>query len=756
VTRPLLALAAYLVLAAVYTHPLLPRSRDAIANDRYDPVLNASILWWNATTVPFSPGWWTPPHFFPSERIAVFTENLVGLGPITTPLYHATGDPLLTYNLAVFLTWPLSALAVFLLATSLGVRAGPAFVGGLVFGFAPYRTTQMAHLQVLACFWLPVALAALHRYLADGRTAWLVVFGGAWALQSLTNGYFMLFGGLLIGAWLLFFCSTPAGVRRAPAIALAWILASLPLLPVLLEYKRVHAAYGLERPLGAIIHYSAQASAWVQASPSLTWWGRILPDGSAESNLFPGLTAVLIVAVAAGWGWWHRARVRPAAPALHRTWLRALAGGLALIASAVIVYTLAVGPWRASILGVTVRISSIDRALLVAIICWIAYLWPGRRPHAWSERRSPFAFYLAATLAIVVLCMGPEFRAGDRVVLESAPYRWLLVLPGFEGLRVPTRFWMIGAMCLAAAAALGLDRLAPASRRGRAALVALASAAVLADGWMPEMPMGRAPEHWSRVERRDTQHALIELPLGPEYDAAATYRAVRHRRRVVNGVSGYDPPHYEWLQRGLNARDPGALLALTAFGPLDVVVDGAADDDGSLARYVAAIPGAEETAGDGVRTAYRLPGTLAAFEPGAAWPLHAVRAAPAQPDMTAAVDGRLDTAWTLAPQSAGDRVEIDLGSVREVSGVGSSQGTDIGAYPRRLAVDVSTDGATWQTRWEGEGFPLALAGLMRTPRDARLWIPFAPVAARYVRLRLLDAAGAPWTIAELIVHGGGS
>ena len=40
--RAAAALALYVALAAIYTHPLLVQARDGIANDRYDPVLNAS------------------------------------------------------------------------------------------------------------------------------------------------------------------------------------------------------------------------------------------------------------------------------------------------------------------------------------------------------------------------------------------------------------------------------------------------------------------------------------------------------------------------------------------------------------------------------------------------------------------------------------------------------------------------------------------------------------------------------------------
>jgi hypothetical protein len=750
--RAALALAAYLVITAIYTHPLLLRSRDAIASDRYDPVLNASILWWNATTLPFSAQWWTPPHYYPSEGTAAFTENLTGLGPIATPLYLVTGDPLLTYNLTLFLTWPLSAFAVFVLATTIGVRPGAAFVGGLVFGFAPYRVAQMSHLQVLACFWLPFALACLHRYLADRRAPWLALFGLFWVLQSLSNGYFMLFGAVLIGLWLLYFCSTRETVRAVPAILAAWMVASLPLLPVLLEYKRIHDAYGLARPLGAIVAYSAQARAWIQTSNLVASWGRVLDDRGQETSLFPGVTAVAVLLAAAVAVCVRRRRTAPARP-LREQRLAAAAGALAVVASLVVVYTIVAGPWRVSIAGLLFRVSSIDRPLLIAAASWLVLI-VARERGATTAVRGPFLFYSLATVAIVVLCMGPEIRAGTRVVLESAPYGWLLALPGFEGLRVPTRFWMLGALCLGVAVALGLDRIAPAAPRARAFVITLLSAAVLADGWLGTMPMAPAPQQWGEVERADTGDPLIELPLGPEFDAAATYRAVRHRRRVANGVSGYDPPHYGWLMRGLAERDPNVLLALTAFGPLDVVVDGSAEGAEGLHRYVMSIPGARAGASDGARTLYRLPSTAAPPQAGGARiPVASGRASRGVVDLSAALDGNPATACILpAPQAAGEWIEVDLGRVVTVGGIGYTLGPDLGGAPRSFAIDLSTDGEAWHNVFEGRGFEHALAALMRTPRTPEIPFSFAPRSARHVRLRVRESASAPWTIADLSVY----
>ena len=753
VLRALAALAAYVVIAGFYTHPLLARLSDRIANDRYDPVLNASILWWNATTVPFARAWWTPPHYYPNAGIAAFTENLVGLSVISSPVVWATGNAVLAYNLAVFLSWPLSAFAVYLLVLRLGGSQSAAFVGGAAFGFAPYRISQMAHVQVLSAYWLALALVGLHGFLSDRRLRWLVLFAIAWLLQSLTNGYFMLYGGVLIAGWLLYFCSRGETRPAAVPLVTAWTLASLPLLPGLLVYRRVHTEFGLVRELPAIMQYAAEPWAWLRVSPLSALWGSRLPDGGGEWNLFPGVAVVLITLMAGGWILATSRLGESADPARHLA-ARRVALGIASLSALVVLLAFVIGPWRISPLGVAVRVTSIDRPLILGAGALVAYrLLGGTWIHA-GERR-PFAFYALGTVAIAILCMGPQIRAGSRVILDSAPYGWLMTLPGFDGLRVPTRFWTLGTLWLAVAAALGLSTIEPRRRGARLLVTAVLSAAVVAEGWLHNMPMATPPEQWSEVEPPGSDRALLELPLGPEWDAAATFRAAHHRRRVINGVSGYDPPHYGLLQIGLNAQDPSVLLALSSLGPLDVIVNRAADEDGRWHRYVAGIPGAERAHDDGVRIAYRmppLPDPLQAI--GSPWPLAGIEMTGAiASDPRAAIDRNQLTAWTAAPQIAGSSLVLDVGVERTLAGATLSLGSSIGAYPRQIAVDVSPDASAWRTVWEGAGLGPAIAAIMRTPREARLVFTFDETAARYVRLRLTADAQASWTVTEAGVHG---
>lgn len=713
------ALAAYVLIAAAYTWPLLLHAGDRIVSDPYDPVLNASVLWWNATVPPFTAAWWTPPFFFPSPDVAAFTENLAGLGVIATPIFWATGQPILAYNLTLFLTWPIGAIAAYWLAWTVLRRRDAAFLAGLAFGFAPYRVDQLGHIQVLALFWLPLALAGLHRYVADRRRRWLVLFGAAWLLQSLSNGYFMFFGGVLIALWLAYFCSTRANLRAAGPILLAWIAASLPLVAVMLRYQAIHQHYGLSRPLDAAMAFGAQPWAWWSA-PRLVWLWSGLGVGRGELSLFPGLTVPLLVVAASAIA---LARRTPAdATVRWQRWTCRFLGAIALLSLSALVFTVVEGRWRLNIRGLDISMSRIGRAVIVAMMSGAAFVWLTPSIRERLRQRSAFAFYAAATVVVMILTSGPTIRNGSEVLLESAPYGWLIaVIPGMDGLRVTARFWMVGTLCLSVAAAGAFAWLVP--RRGTvSAIVCLVlTGGILLDSWPKQFPLVRTPSLWPVVEPPDgTPHATIELPLGPAWDAAATFRAMSHRHRVVNGVSGYDPPHYGLLHAGIDARDPSVMLALASFSPLDLIVDRSQDKDGSLERYAAAIPGIVLLGEDGPRIRYGLPETPAPV-----------------------FGGSIPVAST---QAAAEWLVADLKVLQPVTGVELSFGAIRSGFPARMSVQISSDAASWVTVWEGSAIGPFVRGLALDPSNVRVTFAFSSVPARFVRVSETANAVTEWRV----------
>jgi hypothetical protein len=725
----LLALAGYIALTLIVTWPLVLRLSTVVPHDAGDPLLTTWILWWNAHTTPLTERWWNAPIFWPMRGAMALSEHMLGLSLVATPLQWLGAGPITAYNILFLLSFPLCAIAAHALGYTLTGRHDAAALAGLVFAFNPYRTSQLAHLHILWSFWMPLALTALHRYARGDGARWLAVFAIAWLGQALSNGYFQLFFPLLLGLWTLWFLASTRDLRRLGAVAAAWGLASVALLPVAVPYVRLHARLALERRFGEVAAYSADLSSLAHPAP-LSLASSVLPaTGNAEQLLFPGFTALALIALAAfgslpGTGGESTARRR------LQLGFGALACGLvvvALVAHSGRPWALRLG--ETTIVSVTTAVKPLTAAIWFGLFAVAASGGLARARRA----RSAFAFYICAAAAMYVLSFGPLPSFHGSPFWYRAPYAWLMALPGFSSVRAPARFAMLAQLCLAATAALAVvrirERLSP---RIAAGVVGVAIAVAVADGWIRALPLAGLPERFAALETLNAG-AVAELPVDDMVAGiAALYRSIDHHRPTVNGYSGFVPNHYQVLRAAIAADGMEAFDALTPYGPLTFV-----DAHG---RIVAT---REE----------RRPDPAPAGRP---LPIQEVKRGSTPLDLGALTDGDSGTRWdSNAPQNGSETIAIDLGSVSRVNGVTLAIGPYYADFPRRLTIEVSDDQQSWTSLWNGRCGAKAVAASVQDARMVPLTVSFPPASARYIRLRQVGTDSfSHWSIAELVVYSG--
>lgn len=402
--------------------------------------------------------------------------------------------------------------------------------------------------------------------------------------------------------------------------------------------------------------------------------------------------------------------------------------------------------------------------LTVVLVVIAGVVWGrGEKParvRVFLSSRSPMVFYTAATVVMWTLALGPAPAFRGRELFQGAPYQWLALLPGFSGLRVPARFAMLAALTLAAVASVAVARVLPRlGRRGQAVLVAAATAGMLADGWLRTMPLEQAPVG-SIVAPDAAPGPLVELPLGdPMRDVAAMSRAMAHGHAVVNGYSGYAPPHYDTLRFALRLHDPTVLTELASRGVRHVVVHTDQDPDGRWQRFVAASPGAQLVRAEGGQIHYELSAAAPRVDTSPSdppLPIARVEASVWAEHVGNLTDGDLETRWS--PEGPQGRVTesllLDLGDVRAVSGVELALGPFRADFPRRLLIERSLDEAGWADVRDGGTGGLAVAGALEDPQRLPIRIRFNPIPARYLRLRQLGEDPVfYWSVAELAVFG---
>jgi hypothetical protein len=738
------ATAAFLVLwTAVLLFRLLPAPLTTVPMDVGDPLLNAAILHWNATVTPLTERWWNFPSYFPAPGVTTFTENLLGIWPLASPVIWLTGNPVLAYNVAFALSFPMAGLAMFALVRHLTGSSAGAFAAAVAFAFAPYRASQLSHLQTLWTWGMPLALLGLHQYMGAGRRVGLAWLGLGWLTSALSNGYFIVFFGFYLGCWLLWFGTTPTTRHRLPAVAVTLLIASLPLAPVLLHYVRVHAYYGFTRSIVEIILYSSDLTGIISASPKAPVAARLVRSLHEEGTIFPGLATVALAA-------WAVVRGLPAGAPSQAS--RAF-GKLALALSALFVIA-AIVAWRTDVrLEMSVIRLSLSRPwkpLALALACLVAALPASPRVRAAFVSGNPVFFYAASAVLMWVLCLGPQVRFNKEPLLSPAPYAWLMALPGVTALRVPSRFWMMATLSLAVLVGFAVARLVASGRRAPRVIAAIAVAAMLAEGWMDigvaqvDLRLARPPA--------GTTAPVLELPAGSvAEDVAAEFRAVLGGYSTLNGYSGHQPPHMSPLLKGLALRDAEVLREIRRH--MEVFVSVRTDDrDGWRSWVMTTHQDAVPVASSGDRTLLRLTKLAAPPRVDRDVPFRILDTSCSSDYAPLAVDGNLSTRWDCGNHARGQRITLDLGQPVTIAGVSPAVGPFEDDAPKHLEIDISESGHEWHRVWRGLTYAASLAGALQDARRHEVPIQFEPVEARYVRLTQIgDQTPFYWSIAELRV-----
>lgn len=739
----------YVAATLVIGRDVLRHLSSVVAGDAGDPLLTAAILRWNATHLPLTDAWWQFPIFFPSRDTLAFSEHLLGLSVLASPLEWVAG-PLTSYNLITLLTFPLCAISMYALVYRLTRSAAGAFVAGVAFGFAPYRIAQLPHVQMLASFYAPLALLGLHEYVESGRRKWLVLYGAAWMLQGAANMYCVFFFSALVALWGLWFVLARRRWRALAEIVAATLVAAIPLAVVLGKYVTVHTFHGFVRSAMEIQEFSADVAAVLCAPSTLSWWGWIRAQCGPEGDLFPGVAvfALFLLGLVNVLGWRRAVASRPAS-----TWL----GAIALLALLVgLVYTAAVaivglaGPTRFDLGVIHVSMSSVRREGAIALCAMVVALL--LRPSV--PRRGRYAdvlgFYVVAAIVTWVMALGPSITLMGTPLHVTGPFAWLMLLPGANGLRVPARFWLMTVICLSVVAGMVVSELLSNRRRAATAIaVVLLGCAVFGDGLVDRIGDDPAPAPLPD-ESSLRGHTVMYLPIGQYFDIPSTYRAVIDGWSSVNGYSGYTPNYYPAIIEAVRSEDPSLFEPFQRYGPLDVIVP---HDAPRLRSVIEQQPGVTMVGSNSAVTHYRLP----------ARPVGAVRARGQQVRIAGAtatcatgtepqaLDGRLLTVWRC-PQTADAAFTIDLGGVATVGAVVTALGPFVTEFPRHLIVETSIDGRAWNQQWAGSGLGPVVWTALEEPQVVPATVVFTPTAARFIRLRQTGRDPShPWTIAELQV-----
>ncbi len=554
------------------------------------------ILAWGAEHVPRlligAIGWsefWNANIFHPDPLALALSEHLFGQTLQILPVYWLTGNIILCYNLLFISTFALSAFGTYLLVRDLTGDTRAAFIAGLVYGFLPYRIASVPHLQVMSSQWMPFALWGLNRFITlipdpGSRVPALRALAlgtGALVLQNWSCGYYLLYFAPFVPLFVLHRMWTSGTLRtvRTWTLLIAAAAGTLVLsLPFLFPYQEAQSLFGIERPFGEVVSFSANAWSYLTASENLNLWGRALRfSPRPEGETFLGFVAPLLALIAVFSVVVATPTSRVDSPRLR--WLKILLLIISLTQLVALASVLIFGGFEVHVLGMPIRARTPARMLFqfVAAAGLLLAVSPRMRDRAAQLVRSPVVFFFCVAVLAMWLSLGPMPSDGDGRARGFGIYAVLYdYVPGFNGVRVPARYAMIAGLFLAVLAGYGARALLDAPKPGTCQL-AKADRHGSCRGSDPRGRRGRPHGDQPRVEHERGYAAGASLP-GNERERPARLRAHcrpaawhRHYRVSVRRHGLGDSIRLllgraleadrEWLQRLISAGIQGAPRA---------------------------------------------------------------------------------------------------------------------------------------------------------------------------------------------------
>jgi len=712
-----------MAVAAAMNFRLVTQLGSVLPNDLGDPLLNTFILGWDADRLLHGlQGVWDAPFYFPRRDTLAYSEHLLGIAIFTAPVQWLTGNPVLAYNVAHLGSYVLAGVGMYLLARSLWGRADAAWVAAIAFACAPYRVAQTSHLQTLMSGWMPIGLWALHRYFGTRSRRALAVFAVAFILQALSNGYY------------LYFFAVPVVVV------------------VLAELGR------------RAVRFDGGTAGWL----------RRLRIPLVELSVAAVAILAVLAPVAAAY---IRVRERMG---LHRV-VDEIQGFSAVLGD----YLRRPGDlwlWqRALKTGEGEREMFPGLVVTVLAVVALATSWrprPDDDAGAATGRRA-IAWLYAVILGLAVwMSLGPGSIGLYRLLLD--------VVPGLNGLRVPTRIATVVSLALAMLAAGGTAWICARLRPRAAAVVAGALAlAIGAEGLGRERPVRPFdPAQPRRAElnawiRQGPQAGVLELPAS-EIVAPATmtlqyqFSALLHGRPVVNGYSGHGYHLQSFLEGDASPLRELAMIqplvtALRRIGVRTLVLhkgDYAWLMDYEPSPIIALIEEdrrqvleARSFDYNGVRA-----WLLADIEPlrrfkEQAWmridttQMH-VTASLASENARRAADGDPRTWWdSTIPQRGDEWIRIGLDRERDLVALQLQLPPDeLRAYPRQLRIEAEADDGTRVEVFSGAVLAQLMQSLVGEPRNPAITLTLPPNRTRALWLyQTGQTRHAHWSVVDAAI-----
>jgi hypothetical protein len=248
----LVVLAAFTVLTIVATWPMFPQLGGYVM-DKGDPLYSVWAMAWQAHALVTQPlGLFDSNIMYPFKGTLTFDELSFAQAVLAAPFYFLLGNPVLSHNLILFLSFVLSGWATWLLVRELTGNSWAGVVAGTAFAFCFYRINHLPHITLDNTQWMPLVLLAAYKLLWTREWGWAAALGGFFTLQALSGHYLAFYTAMLLGLFVVYY-----GIAQRRVFSLSFLLKAgaglagslVFILPIAMPYIRDQGQFEFSRSI---------------------------------------------------------------------------------------------------------------------------------------------------------------------------------------------------------------------------------------------------------------------------------------------------------------------------------------------------------------------------------------------------------------------------------------------------------------------------------------------------------------------------
>jgi hypothetical protein len=172
VAPSLVAFAVFTLLAIGHTWPLASNPAHLSRNDNGDTLLNTWVIAWVAHQLPRHPlHVFDAPIFHPQRLTLGYTEAMIVQGVMAMPILAAGGSPVLAYNVVLIAGMALTGWAFCLLVRRWTGSWAAGYLAGSLAAFNSFVLMRLPHLQTQHVEFIALVLFALDRLVVSATPA---------------------------------------------------------------------------------------------------------------------------------------------------------------------------------------------------------------------------------------------------------------------------------------------------------------------------------------------------------------------------------------------------------------------------------------------------------------------------------------------------------------------------------------------------------------------------------------------------------